>query len=137
MTSRTTEQRAERYVQEFSQDPALFGSVLDGLIRKEASAQIPAEVLRMAGDIERSTGATKEAALRTAFQAYVRYVNPGYLDKVAKGKMPPWLAKKDEKGDAKKGKPFGGKKAPPFQKKKAAAGPLTKEAQDLAKALGL
>lgn len=133
------QQRVDQYVQELAGDPALFGGVLDGLIVKQASDQIPAEVLKMAREIETLSGATKEASLKMAFQTYVRYVNPGYLDKVAKGKLPPWLAKKkDEKGgDKDKGKGFGGKKAPPFQKKKAAAAPMSKEAQDLAKALGV
>jgi hypothetical protein len=137
MTPNTIKQRAAERVEELSSNPELFGQVLDGLIEKKASDQIPAEVLRMAAEAEKVGGLSRDAALRTSFQSYVQYVNPGYLDKVAKGKLPPWLKKKDKGGDDKgKGKGFGGKKAPPFQKKQA-SGPMTKEAQELAKALGL
>lgn len=135
-------QRVDQHVAELAGDPALFGAVLDGLIEKKATEQVPAEVVKMAADIEKETGSTKEASLRMAWESYVRYINPDYL-KVAKHNLPPWLKKKDEKGGD-KGKPkakgkggFGGKQAPPFQKKKAAAAPMSKEAQDLAKALGV
>lgn len=52
MMPRTMQQRVDQYVQELAGDPALFGGVLDGLIVKQASDQIPAEVLKMAREIE-------------------------------------------------------------------------------------
>lgn len=138
MTPTTLQQKADQYAADLARDPALFGSVLDGLLEKKASAETPAEVLKMAADVEKDTGATKEASLRIAWDSYLRYVNPDYV-KTAKH-LPPWLKKKDGKGDGKakdKGKgAFGGKKAPPFGKK-AEVGPITKEAQDLARALGI
>jgi hypothetical protein len=139
MMPKTMAQRVDQHVSELAGDPALFGAVLDGLIEKKATEQVPAEVVKMAADIEKDTGSTKEAALRMAWESYVRYVNPEYFAKHAKRNLPPWLKKKDgkdgDKGKAKGKGGFGGKQAPPFQKKKAAAAPMSKEAQDLSSAL--
>lgn len=135
----TLRERVDRMSQDLRNDPALMGGVLSRLIEKKASDQVPAEVLKMAAEVEKSGGLGKEAALDAAWATYLRYVNPDYA-KQAGGKIPPQFQKhvkgKDGKKSDKKDDKKGGKKGsqPPWKKK---AELKSAEARELAEKLGM
>ena len=125
------QRRIGRLVDELASDPRLFGGILDGMIEKKAADETPKEVVKMAADIRKATGAGEEAALKMAWQTYVRYVNPDFA-KEAKKKLPPEFLKNIKKKDKDV------KKAEIEKRTKAKYGSLkTAEARTLASALKL
>ena len=103
-TPTTLRQRVDHYADELANDPALFGGILDSLLEKKATGETPAEVLKIASGIEKDLGLEKSAALKMAWQTYVKYVNPGHplpanfaeIGKEAKGKPPAFIQKMKE-----------------------------------------
>lgn len=126
-TPRTLSMRSDELTQELHRDPQLLAGVLDGLIEKRAEEVIPAEVQRMAGDIEKDTGVTKEAALKMAWETYVTYVNPGF-DKAAAGYTKVTAQKVTKEIPAKKAAATPAPAAGPYK---------SAEANELVKALGI
>ena len=134
MTPKTLRERVDALSNDFLLDDVLK-SVSEKVASKKTEAETPAEVLKIAAQIEESTKLSKEASLEGAWKTYLRYVNPDFEKKG--GKPPPFMAKKDAPKDAGKAKgkakapaAFGGKMAPPFKAKSAAA-------RELAEKLGM
>lgn len=108
----TLREKVDKIAEDLCSNQDLLSGVLDRMIEKKAAAETPAEVTRTAVQLEREVGMSKEAALATAWETYLKYTNPDFQKEG--GKMPPQFMKnkgkgKDEKGDEKdeKGKnPF-------------------------------
>lgn len=98
MKPMTLRERVDSIAHDLSSDDTLFSSVLDKYIEKKAEATTPQEVFRIARQLEVQTGLSKEAALHSAWETYLKYVNPEFVKNG--GKMPPqFMKKKDKDGD--------------------------------------
>ena len=101
----TLRERIDTMTDELLREPKVFSGVLSNMIEKKAAGKTPARVTEIAAQIEKAAGVTKEAALKMAWQTYLKYINPEFSEKHA-GELPPWLKKdkdddkdeKDEKG---------------------------------------
>jgi len=72
----TLRERIDQLGDELTNDPKLFSGVLDSMLQKKAAAETPKRVLDIADTIEKEIGIEKSAALKMAWQTYVKYVNP-------------------------------------------------------------
>jgi hypothetical protein len=81
---RTLSQKAEQISSDLAGDPKLFSQVLDGLIEKTAKNKIPEQVVKMASEIQHDTGVKEEDALKMAWDAYTKYINPSAGPKAVK-----------------------------------------------------
>lgn len=100
MRPTTLRERIDSISHDLSSDDTLFSGVLDRMIEKKAEAETPAEVLRLASQVEKEVGLSKEASLHTAWETYLKFVNPDFEKEG--GKIPPQFLKgKKGKGDEK------------------------------------
>lgn len=97
----TLRERVDSISEDLSSDTTLFSGVLDKMLEKKAATETPKEVLLIAGQVEKEAGLSKEASLATAWETYLRYVNPDFAK--SGGKIPPQFLKGKKKDEGKDG----------------------------------
>jgi len=73
----TLSEKAGQISSDLVGDPQLLSKVLDGLIEKTSQSKLPEQVVKIAAEIQKDTGVNEEAALKMAWDAYAKFINPG------------------------------------------------------------